>query len=169
VTPVVTTLGFWGRVQRWAVVMPDRFTETAVLEAGSLLAILLGLAIGGRTFGFVRRGILARVTFRPTTLSTLIVGGVLPSWCSARCSGASWARRTGTRTRSPSAKKAPPPPRTWASFPSSRRWFGRSSTHARCRFAQPRSRVVTVILWAGILIGPHRRSWPGGVSRFSIP
>jgi len=166
VTPVVTTLGGWERVQRWAVVMPDRFTETAVLEAGSLLAILLGLTIFRRTFGFVRRGILARVTFRPATLSTLIVGGVLAElvlrqmlWSIVGTSywdaNAFAVREEGTAAAANLGV---------VSFVET---VVRAFLYAcAVSIAQPRSRVVTVILWAGILIGSAQEILAGG--RFAL-
>jgi hypothetical protein len=166
VTPVVTTLGFWDRVSLWAVVTRARFIDTAVLEAGALLAILLLLAIGGRTFGFVLRSILARVTFRPTTLSILIVGGVVAElvlrqilW---RIVGTSYWEANAFAVRSEGTVEA-----ANLGVVSFAETVVRAFLYAcALSIAPPRSRLVTTVLWAGILIASAQEILAGG--RFAL-
>jgi len=166
VTPVVTTLGFWDHVSLWATVTREMFTNVAVLEAGALLAILLGLAVGGRTFGFVRRGILARVSFQPSTLQVLIVGGVLAElllrqmlW---RIVGTSYWDANAFAVREEGTAAA-----ANLGIVSFVETVVRAFLYAcAVSIATPRSRFVTVVLWAGILIASAQEILAGG--RFAL-
>jgi hypothetical protein len=165
-TPVVTTVGFWDHVSVWATVSIRHFVDVAILEAGALLAILVLLAAGGRTFGFVLRGITARIGFTPKTLAIVIVIAVVVELALRQALwsivGTSYWDANAFAVREEGTAAA-----ANLGIVSFAETVVRAFLYA-CAVSQDdeRSHLVTAILWAGIIVASVQEILAGG--RFAL-
>jgi hypothetical protein len=166
VSPVVTTLGGWQHVAPRAYASRDDFCRVAVLEAGSFLTILLILGLSRLTFASITRSVVAQVRFTPRMLTLLIVAAVAVDLILRQIEwsivGATYWDANAFAVRSEGTADA-----ANLGVVAFVEFLVRAFLYA-CAVTRTerQSRIVTLVLWSGILVGAAQEVLVG--SRFAL-